>query len=66
MLSIGLFLLVCSLTSAVFGFSPYAPSGWTWEKCSFLISFLLAAMTYLNGTMSPPADLRDFLDEVST
>ena len=65
MLSAGLFLLVCSLSSAVFGFSAYAPPGWTWAKATFLVCSILTAASYAGGTIVNPAELPGTVDELS-
>ena len=50
MLPLGLFLLICSLASAIFGFGVYAPAGWTWEKTVFLLCLTFSVASYLVGT----------------
>lgn len=59
-----MFWLICSLTSAVYGFSAYAPSGWTWEKCSCLVCCVLAAASYLVVMVRRPVHWQESFNEM--
>lgn len=65
MLPLGLFLLVCSMASAIFGFSVYAPAGWTWEKSSALLCLTLSVAAYLSGIAPRAMRLPDTLDRIA-
>ncbi len=64
MLSIGLLSLICALTSGVFGFTVDAPPDWTWEKASFFFFVLLAAVSFVGGTLRRPSLLWEVLDDI--
>ena len=64
MLSISLLSLICALTSGVFGFGVDAPPDWTWEKGSFFLFLLVAAVSFVGSTMSRPSLLWEVLDDI--
>ena len=64
MLSIGLLSLICALMSGVFGFGADAPPVWTWEKGSFFLFLLVAAVSFVVGTLRRPSLLWEVLDEI--
>ena len=63
MLSIGMLSLVGALVSGVFGFRVGAPDGWTWEKGSFFLFLLVAAVGCVASMIRRPSLLWEVLDE---
>lgn len=64
MLSIPMILLICAMTSGIWGFGVGSPPSWTWGKTSFVVFFVLAIALFVRNELKRPSLLWAVYDDL--